>query len=833
MQPRPPTIPCPLSPETHPVPLRRLRTCLCVFSLAAGLAAAPPDKVTLQLNWRHQFQFAGYYAAEAQGYFREAGLEVEIRDADPNLDAIREVVEGHAQYGVGNSSLLLARQAGQPVVTLAAIFQHSPFLLIARADSGITSIHDLVGHRVMLEPHSEELLAYLAEEGVPLQSLQVQNRPFDPLDLDRGRVDASSAFSTDDPYRLDQAGIPYLTFTPRMGGIDFYGDNLFTTDGEIRNHPARVRAFREACLRGWKYAMQHPEATADLIRAKYGRHLDRNHLLFEAHQMVPLLQPQLVEMGYMYPGRWQHIAEIYQKLGLLPAGFSMEGFLYDPGAEERRAHERTRTVLALVLPISGLFAVAALLVLHANRRQKRTLAAQAELAAAIQDSERKFRFIAEHSADVIWMMDVATQRFTYVSPSVLQLRGFTPEEVMAQPAAASLTPESAARVQAAMIETLAQWDPSQQGLPQVTEVDQPHKDGHLVPTEVVTTFHGDAEGRPLAVLGVTRDITARRRIEAQRQRAWHSLEQLASTDLLTGAWNRRHFEEAVEAEMHRARRHGHALSLLLLDIDHFKRVNDTYGHPEGDRVLRQVADCIRAAIRQSDSLTRWGGEEFIVLMPETDPASAMVLAERIREGIAGHHFEGIGTVTASLGVAEYLPFAPLETWLERADQAMYQAKRKGRNRVEADPARSRSAPVSTPSGGVFLKLVWSDTYHSGQARIDAEHEHLFRTANGLLDLILAGAPAAEVQAFARSLLSEVAQHFQDEEAILKETAFSGLPAHAEKHANLLAKGLELEQAYRSGALPVDSLFQFVAHDVIAQHMLKADKEFFPLFGSRG
>ena len=147
--------------------------------------------------------------------------------------------------------------------------------------------------------------------------------------------------------------------------------------------------------------------------------------------------------------------------------------------------------------------------------------------------------------------------------------------------------------------------------------------------------------------GIIRDITDRKEAEDR-------LEQLASTDLLTSSWNRRHFLTAVGAEIHRSTRYGHPISLLLLDIDHFKRVNDTFGHPIGDQVLCEVANRIRATIRVSDSLTRWGGEEFLVLMPNTDLSDAMTLAERIRERIATHAFNRVGTVTASLGVAEYL-----------------------------------------------------------------------------------------------------------------------------------------------------------------------------------
>ena len=135
---------------------------LLSFTPSLKTEAASLDKITLQLRWFHQFQFAGYYAAKMKGYYRDAGLDVSIMDSKPGMEVVSEVISGRAQYGVGNSSLLLARQQGKPVVALAAIFQHSPLVFIARADAGISSVHDLAGKKIMLEPHADELMAYSA-----------------------------------------------------------------------------------------------------------------------------------------------------------------------------------------------------------------------------------------------------------------------------------------------------------------------------------------------------------------------------------------------------------------------------------------------------------------------------------------------------------------------------------------------------------------------------------------------------------------------------------------------------------------------------------------------
>ena len=172
------------------------------FAVALMLFLAQPamalEKIALQLKWTHAFQFAGYYAAAAKGYYREAGLDVELREAEPGSDPLLAVLDGKAQYGVGTSSLLLARKAGQPVVVLAVIFQHSPLVLISRENRNTQGIHDLIGGKLMIEPQSDELLAYLKQEGIPLERISLLPHSFNPQDLIDRKVDAISAYVTNE-----------------------------------------------------------------------------------------------------------------------------------------------------------------------------------------------------------------------------------------------------------------------------------------------------------------------------------------------------------------------------------------------------------------------------------------------------------------------------------------------------------------------------------------------------------------------------------------------------------------------------------------------------------
>lgn len=287
------------------------------------------ENIRLQLKWQHVFQFAGYYAAKELGYYREAGLNVEIFETQPGTDTTRMVLEGKAEYGVGNSDLLLLRDAGEPLVVLAVILQHSPFTLLTQQRSPTQNIHDLVDKHLMLTPQADEIVAYLNQEGMPLKNFKRVQYDYNIQDFVSGKVEALSAYTTDEPYLLQKLGIKFYSYSPRSAGIDFYGDNLFTTENELKQHPERVRNFRDASLRGWRYAMDHQDEIIDLILAKYSKHSDRDFLVFEANQMRKLMHPELIDIGYMYSGRWRHIAETYAGLGMLPDNISLDGFLYN------------------------------------------------------------------------------------------------------------------------------------------------------------------------------------------------------------------------------------------------------------------------------------------------------------------------------------------------------------------------------------------------------------------------------------------------------------------------------------------------------------------------
>lgn len=798
---------------------------LLSFTPSLKTEAAPLEKITLQLRWFHQFQFAGYYAAQMKGYYHDAGLDVRIMDSKPGMEVVNEVVSGRAQYGVGNSSLLLARQQGKPVVALAAIFQHSPLVFIARADAGISSVHDLPGKKIMLEPHADELMAYLKKEGVATGQLKLLPYSFDFGDLIDGKVDAISAFSSDELYYLDRSAFRYLMFTPRSAGIDFYGDNLFTTEQEIHTHPERVKAFRAASIKGWIYAMQHPEEIANVIISHYGYRDDKAHLLYEAKNMIPLLGHDNVEVGYMYAGRWQHIADTYADLGLMPTDFSLRGFLYQPEPEPKDL-SHLYVAIAVALSVGGLCLVIAVIFIRLNRKLTNESKARQAAIEYMEESERNLRFITENSADVMWTMDIATGKFTYVSPSVYQLRGYTVEEVMQQSPEELMTPESSERAFSSLANSIECWHAGERGdTRKVTEIDQPHKDGHIVSTEVVTTLHANQEGQLTSIIGISRDIS-------ERKKAEEVIRNLAFYDSLTKLPNRRLLLDRLEQAITQAKRNESRLALMFIDLDKFKPVNDQYGHEAGDWLLKAAAQRMETCLRESDTAARIGGDEFIVLLPEIRRnRDAIAVAEKIRD-VLNQPFEMSEgkelNISACIGIAIYPEHGLTEKQLiKNGDTAMYQAKESGRNRVWV---YQRNQDNSILSDDALMRLHWKKSYESGENTIDQEHKELFRLASILINAAIErDTHPDEFEDAFQSLLDHAAKHFAGEEMILADYQYEDLEEHAKLHKELVERAQTLHQAAIHRQMSMGELIDFIIDDLVKGHMFKKDRKFYHLF----
>jgi len=303
------------------------------------------------------------------------------------------------------------------------------------------------------------------------------------------------------------------------------------------------------------------------------------------------------------------------------------------------------------------------------------------------------------------------------------------------------------------------------------------------------------------------------------------LESVALHDKLTGLFNRNSLDQVLKSEIERQDRYHAPLSLVLMDIDHFKRVNDLHGHDTGDRVLVEVAERVRGLIRESDMLFRWGGEEFLIISPESDAMGAGGLAEKLRIAIQATPIDVAGTVTASFGVAERAEGESKDQWFQRVDQAMYRAKNSGRNRVEIWSAEQRLAAAR-------LCINWQRGWNSGNIIIDREHRELVRLGNELLNTVISRAKSTDSLALFDDLAAHVKTHFDNEEMILERVGYPDLAAHREIHLGLITEIAGIRERFVENSSDPAPLFELLVNKIIMEHMLSADTQFFSFLGAK-
>lgn len=505
--------------------------------------------IRFQLSWKHQFQFAGYYAALKKGFYAEAGLNVELLEGGPDATCDEETLR-QTEYCNAPGSVVKQRVEGEKLVVLASIIQHSPIVLITKKSTNLVTPKDLIGKKVemlLAEGVAPEIEAMFQNAGISLNQLTVQKDTLNVSALLAGSADAIYGFSTNEPYQLRKQGIDYNIIKPKQYGIDFYGDVLLTSEQHLKTHPYEVKAFLEASLRGWHYAMEHQQEIVDLIIEKYAPNTSRTRLLAEAQAIEKLMLPNLIEIGHCNRERWRHTADTLASLGLIDPEYSLDGFLYEPGSQTSYL-----SIIHLLMTVLLFLSVV---------------------------------------VSVLWLFNSRLSR------------------------------------------------------------------------------------------EITERIEIQKRLRADKELA----DKIAYTDDLSGLGSRRSFYERGSDAMTLAEVDGSALSLILLDIDHFKKVNDRYGHLTGDKAICEVARIILKIVRSSDIQGRIGGEEFAILLPDTELKGAVDLAERIRHSIAAVVLESEGnqlSITASFGVASKSEnHEDIKSLMKTCDVALYQAKGLGRNQV--------------------------------------------------------------------------------------------------------------------------------------------------------
>jgi signal transduction histidine kinase/ABC-type nitrate/sulfonate/bicarbonate transport system substrate-binding protein len=318
------------------------------------------EKVVLQLDWKHQFEYVGYYMAKEKGFYKDVGLDVEIREFS-GTDPISALLESdEVNYGSYSSKIILSKMKGEPLVLLANIFKKSALVLVAQ--DNIRTPMDFYGKKIM--GSSDQLrnggLGTLFQRfGLSSSSYQQVDPTFRIDEFRDGKVDVMTAYVSNELFHLNHSGVKYNIIDPANYGIYMYGDSLFTKASELEENRERTENFRVASIRGWSYAINNIEESVDTILKRYNtQNKSREALLFEAEETVKMVMPKIYPVGSIDKNRIHSIADTFVEIGVVDNNYSLRGLLLEDftnqskqfTSEERRFLSRTQKITMCVDP---------------------------------------------------------------------------------------------------------------------------------------------------------------------------------------------------------------------------------------------------------------------------------------------------------------------------------------------------------------------------------------------------------------------------------------------------------------------------------------------------
>ena len=306
---------------------------LLIILLSQTLFAKELKKVTLQLSWLNQFQFAGYYMAKEKGFYEELGLDVEIKPFEFGIDIPKDVNDGKIDFAVGRETLILERIKNPNIVALYALFQSTPLILMSTKESGINHINDFSNKRIMttIDDASEvSLKAMIASNKIKLENLTFLKHTHNIDDLINKNTDVISAYISKSPYILQEKGVEYNIFDPKKYDFDMYSDMLYTNQNLINYDLNTVLLFKKASLKGWEYAYSNFEESVDVICDKYNtQNLEKEELLYEAKELKKLSYFKTSNLGEIRKDKMQRIYDLYNVMGLIPSAIDLDNFIFD------------------------------------------------------------------------------------------------------------------------------------------------------------------------------------------------------------------------------------------------------------------------------------------------------------------------------------------------------------------------------------------------------------------------------------------------------------------------------------------------------------------------
>lgn len=745
--------------------------------LSLSICANELKKVSLQLQWKYQFQFAGYIMAKEKGLYRNIGLDVNIKEWSHNIEMVDEVINNKSQYAISRPTSMIDISKGSDIIYIATIFQSSPLILLADKSSGITTVKDFVGKRMMSTGDMNtdtSFISMMMSQGVDINDITIQQPSFNPIDLINGKTDLMASYISNEPFVLKELGGNPIVFSPKDYGFDFYNDILITNKTYLDNNSNEVKDFRKATIDGWEYAFSNIEETVDIIFNKYNtQNKSKEALYYEAKELKKLAYYKTDEIGKIESNKLEKIYDVYKLLGLVQNDINFNQIIYNEQTLDLNLNKKEREYLKNKKSIS--------MCIDPNWMPFEQFDQDGKYVGMSADYYKIFEkflnvkfqplkvdtwsdsieYAKKRECDIFSLAMETPERSKYMNfttpylsiPLVVATKLNIPfidhiEELAGKKIGITKG--------YAFVEILRNKHPYldireveniDDGLDQVNNGDlyafigtlasvgykfQTKYSGELkiagkisdhwelgigvrnddlvlltILQKAINNLSNDQRRKILNKWvsikyekGVDYDLLYKtlfisliilmvilffyfkqRNLKIKLELAYTELEKLAITDKLTGLYNRHKLDKVLEHLEKESKRYNTTFGIIILDIDHFKDVNDNYGHNIGDEVLKEFAQILKHNSRETDCIGRWGGEEFLIIVPHANKASISHYANNLREKIEKYKFRNFSKITASFGVTVHHSNESEKDTIKRADTALYISKNNGRNMV--------------------------------------------------------------------------------------------------------------------------------------------------------
>ena len=628
---------------------------LITFFLTIFLYAQNDKKITLQLNWLNQFQFAGYYMAKEKGFYKDVNLDVQIKESNFNTDVIKEIESKNADFAVGRSSLIIEKINGKDIVALCAIYQESPLILLVKKDSNITSVKDLRNKKIMITPdarYSASVLAMLSANELTINDFRIQKHSFDINDLINRKTDAMASYISNEPILLNEKGIEYTIFNPKDFGFDLYSDILFSSSEYIKNNPKITKDFYEASLKGWKYAFENLAETAEIIYSKYNtQNKTFTHLVKEGEVLKKLAYTGNNELGDFNDNKLKNIANVFKLFGLVNKDLDLKEFIYKenkPKIINLEISKQEKNIIITILILLFILFSFVVFLLRKNSQTKKLL-----------------QTVINSSDDLIYYKD-SKLRYIGCNKSFENLLAKKESEIIGKNDFELFEEDLAKVFRREDFEVL-----DENNLITSNEwIIFGHKRIFFQTKRIPFIY----KNKKIGILGIARDITGLYEIQEK-------LKKQTYYDELTKIFNRKAYNERIQEKFDLFDRYDTNFTIAMYDIDDFKKINDTYGHDIGDKVLVEITNEVKSIIRKTDFLFRVGGEEFVIIFDKISLDESYDIAEKIRINISKMQIIENEKITISMGITQAIANDNPQSIYERVDKLMYQSKRNNKNQT--------------------------------------------------------------------------------------------------------------------------------------------------------